>query len=611
MAKYYRLLVLAPLLFLGCSPNNKPQIDGVFLTGKQPPSAVQKVELLQAFQASRNECLGTPNGAYTYPSFLKDYANPFKLRIWDEGHDIYNEGSAGGQLLKQIQGQNQLACAKIKKQAIPPARQKKLQDQFSFAYDFQPLSPGRYKKKRRYLRRTYGLWGILFDDGKEVRWFYPQDLLLKTIKFKEAFEGFCPRGQGPKECIKTLDGKLWTFRTFDFVGLPEKQSFLDVFRLGPVVPISDIQQKEIDRRLGFMRDWYLNNMTESGKMTYLYRPSLQKRSKTHNNMIRQWMTTLALFRLGKYLQDETLLQAAETNLQFNINEYVTIEEDKKIAYILFRKKAKLGAAAFGLMSVLASQTNPEKEKLISYFTKFILSLHQKDGSFHTFYKPAKRNDNHNFYPGEALLALMTLYDSNPQKYSHLLNTVGQAFQHYRKYFRDKSNPAFVPWHTMALYRYYQKTRNKEVADFIFEMNDFLIEIQNTPKAIKTPELDTLGRFYDPKKRKYGPPHASSTAIYSEGLADALRLASELKDTERMKNYAYAILWGFRSLFQLQFVPETTFYLADKKAVIGSIHTTVINLNTRVDNTQHATMAFLNLLSDPNISQMVLKKDGND
>ena len=70
-------------------------------------------------------------------------------------------------------------------------------------------------------------------------------------------------------------------------------------------------------------------------------------------------------------------------------------------------------------------------------------LWQPDGSFQTFYLPAGRTDNQNFYPGEALLLwAVTLEDEvDPE----LLERFMQSFGFYRAWHREAPNPAFVPW----------------------------------------------------------------------------------------------------------------------------------------------------------------------
>jgi len=59
----------------------------------------------------------------------------------------------------------------------------------------------------------------------------------------------------------------------------------------------------------------------------------------------------------------------------------------------------------------------------------------------------------------------------------------------------------------------------------FEMNDWLLQMQQWEGLAYE---DMKGRFFNPNK-PFGPPHASSTAVYLEGLIDAYTLAKEVGD----------------------------------------------------------------------------------
>ena len=105
--------------------------------------------------------------------------------------------------------------------------------------------------------------------------------------------------------------------------------------------------------------------------------------------------------------------------------------------------------------------------------------------------------------------------------------------------------------------------------------------------------DVRGRFYDPNRRHFGPPHASSTAVYCEGLADAAALARNVGHFARAASYERAVAHGMRSLRQLQFRDERdAFYVARRQRVMGALRTTVYDNAVRVDSAGHALAAAL-------------------
>jgi hypothetical protein len=229
---------------------------------------------------------------------------------------------------------------------------------------------------------------------------------------------------------------------------------------------------------------------------------------------------------------------------------------------------------------------------LAMLLKGIDSLWQDNGAFRTFHFPRERNDNQNFYPGEALCLWARLLrdDTDPDLLCRFL----KSFGHYRAFHRTAPNPAFIPWHTQAYCEVYKITGTNDLSDFIFEMNDWLLGMQQCAGA---PCPDFVGRFYDPDHREFGPPHASSTAVYLEGLIDAFGLASSVGDAARANKYAQAIRLGVLNLRTLQF-DETlqAVFRAPLETYLGALRTNPYDCLVRVDNVQHALAALTKYLA---------------
>ena len=154
------------------------------------------------------------------------------------------------------------------------------------------------------------------------------------------------------------------------------------------------------------------------------------------------------------------------------------------------------------------------------------------------------------------------------------------------------NPAFVPWHTQACASLFAQTGRRELAEFVFEMNDRLLPMQQWDGLAP----DLRGRFYDPRRPDFGPPHASSTGVYMEGLADAAALARALGDGRRALEYERTLGRGLRSLRQLQFRDRhVAFYVSGRKRVLGALRTRVYDNAVRVDSAGHALAAASKIL----------------
>jgi hypothetical protein len=146
---------------------------------------------------------------------------------------------------------------------------------------------------------------------------------------------------------------------------------------------------------------------------------------------------------------------------------------------------------------------------------------------------------------------------------------------------------------MAAAALYDLTAARWLADWVFEMADWLLAMQQTDPDLPP---DLWGRFYRPDRPDFGPPHAASTAVYLEGLADAWRLAGRCGDVDRQARYAGAVRLGLRDLRQLQFVDKTDmYYVSQRERVAGAVRTEVYDNTIRIDSVAHTLLAVLSTL----------------
>jgi hypothetical protein len=327
------------------------------------------------------------------------------------------------------------------------------------------------------------------------------------------------------------------------------------------------------------------NQDAEGALPYKYWPSSGIYSEA-DNPIRRFMASVAFNRMASALDRQDMKVAARRNLKFNLRRFYRVENG--MGLIAWDGSAKLGSLALAGLAILESPFAELWKVELYELRRTISSLWQPTGEFRTFVYPTDRNDNQNFYPGEALLFwAISLQKSRDEA---LLSQAVRSLYFYRTHFRKNANPAFVPWHSQAALILYRLTGDNGIRDFIFEMNDWLLQHQQWGGSV---DLDHWGRFYSPQRPEYGPPHASSTGVYLEGLVDALALARDVGDTDRAGAYKQAIERGIRSLAQLQFRDDLdAYYVSHKERVIGAIRTESYNNEIRIDNLQHGLMALL-------------------
>jgi hypothetical protein len=456
-----------------------------------------------------------------------------------------------------------------------------------------------------------GIRGIELQYRHQCWRYSPTRMIAGNLSFRKVFEQILEQESISPRTFVRKGGVIQAFEVKQvLIRLQPQITAITMHRGNRVIPLEKLSGQVLaDLTLG-MGQWLMRQVQMDGRMVYKYFPSQGKESSA-NNLIRQFMATLSLIRYARFTNQEAHWVLARHNLDYNLKQFYRTEETsagETLGFVEYGGKVKLGAIALAALAILDYSTpgNPQEEALVlpeyrpifDGLCRTIDHLWQPDGSFRTFYKPGDRNDNQNFYPGEALLFWATLYQHNQD--AQLLERCYTSFNYYRDWHRQHRNPAFIPWHTQVYTLLYQATGDRQFLEFIFEMNDWLLPMQQWDGA-RYP--DVQGRFYHPEHPEYGPPHASATGVYLEGLADAYQLAVQTGDSHRASQYRQVIWRGLRSIRQLQFRDEIDlFYISKPERVHGGIRTTVYDNVIRVDNVQHCLLAALKLLQLPEFAQ---------
>ena len=391
--------------------------------------------------------------------------------------------------------------------------------------------------------------------------------------------------------LNTADIPFYTYDNHQFYFDVNTGKATPLYRGNQLVTYDDISKTSVNAMSERLAGWLFNNTSPAtGETAYKYWPGPAKFS-TSNNMIRQFMASYAMQVWANRTQEPKAVELAHKNLTFNLNTYY--KTDGEIGFIEYSKKRKLGAAGLAALSIFTSKQADEFTAQFNGLVNAIQEQWQPTGAFRTFIRQ-ERNDLHNFYPGEAMFFWAHWLEQQPD------DALTQQFLTSARYYMDwhfaHRNPAFVPWHTQAYYKVWQQTGDPFLQSSIFTMNDWLIEkLQSIEEQEGYDYPDFAGRFYYPKGG-YGPPHASATGVYLEGLADAWALAKAVNDTKRQEAYRQAIIKGIRHAMQLEFADDIDmFYIANKQAATGGLRSRVYNNEIRMDNIQHNLLALIKIL----------------
>ena len=462
------------------------------------------------------------------------------------------------------------------------------------AKDFRSVPFDRFS--RFFYNRVRGLVGMEMAYGGEVVRLAPTRMIAANLGFGRAMERFLERQNISKDEFAE-NGRLRAFSAKQYLVPGGGQTDrTELYRGSAIVaskPASD-ENRAADLANGIGR-WMLRNQSPDGGLPYKYWPSRGRESPA-DNAIRRFLASLSLARLGELHADNEVRLAAQRNLDFNLKRYLKNLGDGRGA-IVESTGAKLGAAALAALCILESPAFSDFRTEFDLLMAGVNSLADENLGFRTFFFPQERDgQNWNFYSGEALLFWAEALRRGAPGAPSVARCV-ETFAKCRERHLQARNPAFIPWHVQACASLFKQTGRSEFADFVFEISDWLLPMQQWDGMLP----DLRGRFYDPRRPDFGPPHAASTGAYLEGMADALELARLSGDGSRATVYQRTLNRGLRSLRQLQFRDASdTFYISKKNRVKGALRTEVYDNSIRVDSAAHALAAAVKLLTQGRI-----------
>lgn len=322
-------------------------------------------------------------------------------------------------------------------------------------------------------------------------------------------------------------------------------------------------------------EWFLNDENDDF-ISYQYSPATDSYPNTSHSM-REMGALWSIYKLGDFLKDERYDVLAEKGLNY-FKGFLEEDTANGFTYVnITPDKVKLGYSGFMILNLLESD-DQDKDTLMSELADGILYHQREDGSLDTFFY-SDRDTGQDYYPGEALLALSSLYEySGEQRY---LDAVKKALPYYVSYFDKNPNTAFVPWQTQAYSKYFLITGDTAASDFVFEMNDYMEAHFSEAGEACSPNTESAGIV---------------TGVYVEGMTKAYSVATTLGDENRSACYARFIRNGAETVMDLQFPMEDLDLEDYSEAAIstatGGFCGSKTDITMQVDRNQHSVMALM-------------------
>lgn len=347
----------------------------------------------------------------------------------------------------------------------------------------------------------------------------------------------------------------------------------------PVAPVATVQEGRVFQALEQTGEWFLNNR-RGEFIAYEYLP-FERVTKDTRHPLREMAALWAIARLGHFLKDERYDDLARIGMKSFERYFKKDPEGDFYIVNVDPGKTKLAYSAFAILALLEMPEYLQRDYYLEKFANGLLAQQKENGELETFFD-SDQNSGADYYPGEALLALMSLYEEKPDP--RYVEAAQKALSFYRKYWRENRNTAFVPWHTQADVKLYRATDDSatrdEAATFVFEMNDWMLD-QHHPTG------DCEGFDFS---------RGIVTAVYLEGVVRAYELARDTEDNARAACYAAFVREGVDAVLALQFTEENHFGKPNyEPAALGGFLGTPTDDLMRVDRNQHAAFALMGAL----------------
>jgi AMMECR1 domain-containing protein len=426
-----------------------------------------------------------------------------------------------------------------------------------------------------------GIHGIIAERDGQRAFFKSSVGITKNWDVEQLIPRLCEKGGWAPEAYRRRDVRFSRFRSTAFIETSGGDGTQQLLRANVPIGPADWSHDRIARAIEDGTEYLLRSQRSDGGFVYEYAPATAEYA-TGDNIVRQvataWVLAALERRSGTKRHRAALTRAldfisAKTRRAAPHSSALVVADDPDVA--------ELGTVAFGLLTVVTAGDDALRATAGRY-ADAILSLQQPDGRFHTHFPPATQPEAEDFYPGEAMLALMHLHMRDPD--SRYPEALCRAFPYYREHFRRRRSTAFVAWQMAAYAQLFRLTRDRQYADFVFEMADAILSIQHVGPAVPYP--DYVGGY-----RSLRVPGVSS-ATYNEGVLEAYDLARQTGDRERAARYQRAALLGALFTLRLQFTRENAYYIAHADRALGAFRASLADSTLRIDHTQHALNSLL-------------------
>jgi AMMECR1 domain-containing protein/orotate phosphoribosyltransferase len=321
--------------------------------------------------------------------------------------------------------------------------------------------------------------------------------------------------------------------------------------------------------------YLLRHQKDDGTLYMRYEP-FQNRLHEAADAPRTAHAAWVLARARNAFGEEELTAASDKIINFLLT---TVVSDEKGCWLETKEdESSIAEVSFMLLALLELPHDDSRRKIIPDLAATLWSSIDLHGRISTHRPPVASPEAFQDYsPGQALLALGAAAAAEQTEVNE--DSLRRAFRYYRHRFRYRRHFGQVSWQMQAFARWWQVTKDAQMAAFVFEIGDWILGYQQ----------EKTGGFindHQPDAPGY------TTALYLEGIGAAHKLALATGDAERQRRYLEAIAHGFRFLDRLIIQPRDASLLPNPALAIGGLRQSIHRSEIRIDFVQHSLAAIM-------------------
>jgi hypothetical protein len=319
-----------------------------------------------------------------------------------------------------------------------------------------------------------------------------------------------------------------------------------------------------------------------------------------DDYLHQCGATYALAKAARYFGDERYLMKARQAILSLLADTKTDANDPTSRCTSLPTIMVNPLAADGMLLMAIHELQNPADDLLKTgeeLAQFIRKQQQPDGSFRlgdagegiSIDKESSR-----VFPGMALYGLVLSQRNRPASWKR--ESALKAIDYYRRQWKTDPWLSAAAWLTLACAECYVQAPDRKLADYIFEMCDWVCTQQYGPNS-SNPKW--IGGFMG---RSNGKSVLSAPTIDQapnlEAMAAACLVTRHVPDAQRYAKYREALAMGAEFLISLQFGESNTLHFTPgyRTAVIGGFHPSHGEGRLRIDYNQHAVCSLIQYIT---------------